>query len=97
MFQNIISQSEHKFESKHLSRNKQKMRVKNYKRKTNFFWKVCNALSKIFYCICKYFMMWDVQYHSVTPRSRNDWKVGAFSGRKNEENKVFYIPMIVLK
>ena len=42
-------------------------------------------------------MMWDVQYHSVTPRSRNDWKVGAFSGRKNEENKVFYIPMIVLK
>ena len=36
MFQNIIGQSEHKFESEHLRRNKQKdeCRKENYRKKT---------------------------------------------------------------
>ena len=39
MFQNIISESEHKFASEHLKRNQQKNECwkENHRRKTNYF------------------------------------------------------------
>ena len=37
MSQNVISQSEHKFASEHLRRNKQKMSTENHRRRTNYF------------------------------------------------------------
>ena len=37
-----------------------------------FYRKVWNVFGKIFYCIRKYFIMWDVQSHSITRRSGND-------------------------
>ena len=68
MFQNIISQSEHKFVSEHLRRNKQKMSAtkKTIEEKQTIFWKVYNVLCKILYCNRKYFLMCDVQTHSIT-------------------------------
>ena len=78
MFQNIISQSERKFASEHLRRNKQKMSAGKKLQKKNklFYFKVCNFLGKILYCICKYFIMWDVQSHSIKRPSRNDLDIG---------------------
>ena len=45
MFQNIISQSEHKFESEHLRRNKQKdeCRKENYRKKNYFVGKYATS------------------------------------------------------
>ena len=54
-----------------------------------------HLLGKVFlYFICKYFIMWDVQSHSITGRSRNDLKSGYFSRTKNT---VFFAQIIVLK
>ena len=60
MFQNIINGSEHKCALEHLRKNKQKMSAgkKTLEENKLFYWKVCNVLSKIFYCICKKFIMW---------------------------------------
>ena len=79
MVQNIISGSEHKCASEHLRRNKQKMSAgkKTMEEKQAILWESMQCvLGKIFYCICKYFIMWDVQPHSITRRSRNDLESG---------------------
>ena len=38
---------------------------KQLKKNKLFYLKVCHVLRKIFYCIRKYFIMWDVQPHSI--------------------------------
>ena len=45
---------------------------KQLKKNKLFYLKVCNVLRTILYCIRKYFIMWDVQPHSIISRSRND-------------------------
>ena len=55
----------------------------NHRRKTNYFIR-CIVLGKIFYCIRKYFIMWNVQSRSITQRLKKKiWKVGV-TGRKNK-------------
>ena len=72
MFENIISGSEDKFTSEHFRRNKQKISAG----KKSIEEKQTILKTKIFYCIRKYFIMWDVQSHSITRRSGNDLEIG---------------------
>ena len=78
MVQNIISRSEHNCGLKQSRRNKQKTSAgkKIIGQKQTILQKVCNLLRKIFYCIRRCFIMWDVQSHCVTRRSRNDLESG---------------------
>ena len=56
-----------------------------------FHWKVCNVLGKIFYCIRKCFIMWDVQSHSIKGDQKLIWKVGVFvTGCKNKKVQYFW-------
>ena len=72
------SQSEHKFALERLRRNKQKMSAgkKTIEEKQTIYLKVCNILDKTLHCIRKYFIMWDIQFDSMTRRSRNDPESG---------------------
>ena len=38
-----------------------------------FYWKVCKVLGKILYGVRKYFIIWDVQSHSITGPSEIMW------------------------
>ena len=49
----------------------------NHRKKETIWLKCINVLGKIFYCIRKYFIVWDVQSHSLTRRSRNDLESGS--------------------
>ena len=76
------SQSEHSFAAENLKRHKQKMNTgrKTIEEKQTILLETMQLLRKVFlYFICKYFIMWDVQSHSITGRSRNDLKSGYFS------------------
>ena len=77
MVQYIVIQSELKCASEHYGRNKQKMSVEE--NQTVLLESMqCNVLGNILYCIRKYFILWDVQLHSNTWRSRNDLERGCF-------------------
>ena len=78
MFRNIISESEHRFASEHLRKNKHKMSdgKKTAEEQQAILLEVCNVSGKILYCIRKNFIMWDVQSHSITRLSRNDQESG---------------------
>ena len=79
MFQNIISGSEHKWTHKIWEEKNKKWALEKKPQKKNklFYWEVCNILSKIFYCICKYFIMWDAQSHSIIWWSGNNLENGS--------------------
>ena len=59
---------------------------KSIAEKNLFYWKVCNVLSKILCCICKYFIMYDVQSHNIIRRSKNDLESGCLSQADNCSN-----------
>ena len=50
---------------------------------TPFYWKVCRILGKILYSICKYFIMWDIQPHSISWLSRNNPESGCLQQALN--------------
>ena len=67
------------------------------KKQKQFYWKVCNVLGNIFHCIRKYFIMWDVQYHNITWRSRNDLEKQVSNRLEKQEHAVFLAATIALK